>query len=81
MQKRTWYVIKPTMFERKKVDIGDELELTHSQARPLQNGGFITADKNAVECIKGLLQQNKDLKVKTGGNVSKNDLKKKEGDK
>lgn len=64
MQTNTWYVIKATTHDRKKVDVGDELTLTVSQARPLQNCGFITSDRNVIACINALLIDNKELKAK-----------------
>lgn len=59
----TYYVIKPTTHDRKKVTLGDQLSLTESQARPLRNGGFITPDKAAADRIAELVKENTELKA------------------
>ena len=63
METLMYYVIQPTRFNRKKIAIGESLTLTESQARPLRNGGFITADKTAAERIAELVQENEVLRV------------------
>ncbi|ONF43270.1 hypothetical protein BTO32_11330 [Marinobacter lutaoensis] len=63
MDQHTYYVIKPTTHNRKKVSYGDELLLTESQARPLRNGGFISPDKAAAERIGELVREVQALKA------------------
>ncbi len=63
MEKQTYFVIKPTTNNRKKVTYGDELKLTESQARPLRNGGFVTPDKAAADRISELVKENEMLKA------------------
>lgn len=62
MEPKTYYVIKPTLHNRKKVTYGDVLELTESQARPLRHGGFISPDKAAAIRIGELVVENEKLK-------------------
>ncbi len=62
METKTYYVIKPTLHNRKKVTYGDVLELTESQARPLRHGGFISSDKAAAIRIGELVIENERLK-------------------
>lgn len=45
METQTYYVIKPTTYNKTKVTHGDSLVLIGEQARPLINGGFIGTDK------------------------------------
>lgn len=63
MDQQTYYVIKPTTHNRKKVSYGDELLLTESQARPLRNSGFISPDKAAAERIGELVREVQALKT------------------
>lgn len=63
MDQQTYYVIKPTTHNRKKVSYGDALLLTESQARPLRNGGFISPDKAAAERIGELVREVQALKA------------------
>lgn len=61
---KKYYVIKPTTHARKKVSVGDALDLSESQARPLRNGGFITVEKCVAELIVELVKENELLKAK-----------------
>ena len=61
---KKYYVIKPTTHARKKVNVGDELDLSESQARPLRNGGFITVEKSVAELVVELVKENEALKAK-----------------
>ena len=61
---KKYYVIKPTTHARKKVSVGDVLELTESQARPMRNGGFITVEKSVAELVVELVKENESLKAK-----------------
>ena len=82
METQNYYVIKPTRFDRKKVDLGEVLSLTESQSRPLRLGGFITPDRAAAERIMKRLKENAMLankpgvKSKSDSDVSKADLDK-----
>ena len=51
--------IKTTTHKHQKVSVGDEIELTPEQARPLSHGGFITLDEDAAKCIRELANENK----------------------
>ena len=59
----TYYVMKPMTHRRRKVVPGTALVLTDAQARPLCNGGFITPDQAAAECMAALLAENAALKA------------------
>ena len=61
---KKYYVIKPTTHARKKVSVGDVLELTESQARPMRNGGFVTVEKAVAERVIELVKENESLKTK-----------------
>ena len=61
---KKYYVIKPTTHARKKVSVGDVLDLSESQARPLRNGGFITVEKCVAELVVELVKENELLKAK-----------------
>jgi hypothetical protein len=61
---KKYYVIKPTTRARKKVSVGDVLDLSESQARPLRNGGFITVEKCVAEIVVELVKENELLKAK-----------------
>lgn len=56
IEKKPYYVIKPTTHAKQKVEVGEVLILTESQARPLRNGGFVTPDQIAAERVRDLLQ-------------------------
>ncbi len=56
MTVETYTVIKATRIGSEKKEIGDEVELVMSQARPLQHGGFITFDKEAGAAIRKLIK-------------------------
>ena len=60
---KKYYVIKPTTHARKKVSVGDVLELTESQARPMRNGGFVTVEKTVAERVVELVKENESLKT------------------
>lgn len=63
-QPKKYTCIKTTVIQGKKITIGDESPpLVMSQARPLQNGGFITFDEDAAQCIRHLT--NKQTEVQT----------------
>ena len=78
MTTRTYYVIKPTTHNRKKVTYGDELALTESQARPLRNGGFISPDRAAAERIGELIKENQTLKAEKAEAVDEAETETKE---
>ena len=61
---KKYYVIKPTTHARKKVSVGDVLDLSESQARPMRNGGFITVQKSVAELVVELVKENESLKAK-----------------
>ena len=67
---KKYYVIKPTTHARKKVCVGDVLELSESQARPMRNGGFITVEKSVAELVVELVKENESLKAKGVKNES-----------
>jgi hypothetical protein len=73
---QSYFVIKPTTHNRKKVTYGDELQLTESQARPLRHGGFISPDKSAADRIGELIIENSVLKTKLESESSKDDAPK-----
>lgn len=54
METKKYTCIKATTMRHKKITIGEEVELTDEQARPLQHGGFITFDEEAAKCIRRL---------------------------
>ena len=61
---KKYYVIKPTTHARKKVSVGDVLDLSESQARPMRNGGFVTVEKSVAERVVELVKENETLKTK-----------------
>ena len=61
---KKYYVIKPTTHARKKVNVGDVLDLSESQARPMRNGGFVTVEKSVAERVVELVKENETLKAK-----------------
>jgi hypothetical protein len=80
METQSYFVIKPTTHNRKKVMYGDELQLTESQARPLRHGGFISPDKSAADRIGELVIENTVLKTKLETELSKEISSKAEGE-
>lgn len=59
--RKTYYVIQPTLLKNQPVSVGEALSLTDSQARPLHHGGFITSDKIAATRIQQLILENQNL--------------------
>lgn len=55
--------IKPLVINGQRLSVGDEINLVESQARPLQNGGFVTLDIAAGELIRELLQEDSEAEV------------------
>jgi len=62
-----YFVIRATTHARKKVSVGDVLELTESQARPLRNGGFITVEKGVADRVVELVKELDALKAEGKG--------------
>ena len=67
---KKYYVIKPTTHARKKVSVGDVLDLSESQARPMRNGGFVNVEKSVAERVVELVKENETLKTKGVKNES-----------
>jgi len=65
MTTATYYVIRPTRFNRKKVGVGEALSLTESQARPLRHGGFVTHDKTIADRYLASVKEKKPPTKKT----------------
>ena len=58
---RHYYVIKPTLHNKRKVTYGDVLTLTDKQAQPLLNGGFIGTHQASAQRIGELVAENQRL--------------------
>jgi hypothetical protein len=74
METQTYTCIKPTTHQYQKITVGDEIELTPEQARPLQHGGFITFDEAAAKCIRQLAKGDEQDTVDQDINTTADDL-------
>ncbi len=63
METKKYTCIKPTTHRHEKISVGDEMELTPEQARPLQHGGFITFDEEAAKCVRLLAKGEEETAV------------------